>query len=232
MRTVRSARAIAIAVGVAVLSCGPSVADAQVISACYHKKKGKLRILTAGECRKTEQALQWNLQGEKGEQGDPGPAGAGVYRFSGIMQDLPILSLTGWRQCYTDLYADVGTTFATIRAACPGPNLLLGCRPTGAGTLRLAANAPRADVFFDTGTSDALHVANGVGWYFNDNFSWGFAPPAATVARDECDIVTSEDADKRLCWHTFAGAIGSGYRCGDNDLNGSAAYERVIFEAP
>jgi hypothetical protein len=86
-------------------------------------------------------------------------------------------------------------------------------------------------VLFDTGTGNVLHEANSVGWYFNDSYSWGFAPSGAVVSRSSCDTETT-DPGLRLCWHTFSQALDQGYRCGDNDLNGSSAFERVIFEAP
>ena len=48
----------------------------------------------------------------------------------------------------------------------------------------VAAHAPRTDVLFDTGTGNVPHDANGVGWYYNGNWSWGFAPQGATGALD------------------------------------------------
>ena len=87
-------------------------------------------------------------------------------------------------------------------------------------------------MLFDTGFSNALHEANGVGWYFSDNYSWGFAPSGAVVDRSECDVASATSPDLRLCWHTLGQTLGTGFRCGNNDLNESTAFERVIFEAP
>lgn len=41
------------------------------IHACYHKKTGDLRVVdSAGDCRKKEQALEWNQEGPAGPPGE------------------------------------------------------------------------------------------------------------------------------------------------------------------
>jgi hypothetical protein len=158
--------------------------------------------------------------------------------FSGVATNLPIAALGGWTQCYSDTYALAGTPLLGIFGSCPQANLLLGCRATGSSTLDVAAYAPRADVSFDTGTSNVPHNANGVGWYYNGNYSWGFAPEGDPINRNACDTVDSSllsgtDGDKRLCWHTLNNALNNGWRCGRADsLNFSSAYERLVFEHP
>jgi hypothetical protein len=109
----------------------------------------------------------------------------------------------------------------------------------GSDTLSVAAHAPREDVRFDTGNSDVPHDANGVGWYFSESESWGFAPEGAAINRFTCDIEAStlkpdgKDGNKRLCWHTSGGSLSGGWRCGDADsLNSDFSYERVIFTSP
>jgi hypothetical protein len=157
-----------------------------------------------------------------------------LYTFSGVQTNVPIASLQGWTQCYADTYANSGTSLATIQAQCNQARLLLGCRLTGSSTLITAANAPRADVLFDT-TADrtTLHTANGVGWYFNSDWSWGYAQAGDAVDKYSCDIATSGSNDKRMCWHTGGGYINDGWRCGTAiNLNNSNAYERLIFQAP
>ena len=115
---------------------------------------------------------------------------------------------------------------------------LMGCRATGTTTLLVAANAPRADVTFDTGITDVPHDANGVGWYYSDVWSWGFAPQGAPIHRDSCDIIDSIYSpgtlgDQRLCYQTFSGTISQGWRCGlADELNGSIDYERVFYQRP
>jgi hypothetical protein len=162
-----------------------------------------------------------------------------LYTFSGIQQNLPIAQLTGWTQCYLDSYGNSGTTIAAIQAACSQSKLLMGCRTSGASTLLLAANAPRTDVFFDTGTGNTPHNANNVGWYYSASYSWGFAPMGSPLNRNSCDIVDSQsfpgglasDGAFRLCWHTGGSAIDAGWRCGKPDFLGNG-YERLVYQAP
>lgn len=161
-----------------------------------------------------------------------------LFTFSGIKQNVDSASLTGWTECFSDFYGEQ-TPLEEVLASCSGSQLMLACRKVGSDTLQLAAHAPLADVTFDTGKGDEPHNANGVGWYFNQGASWGFAPEGATIRRFTCDIVDSTlqldgtDGDKRLCWHTSSGLLSSGWRCGGNDqLNSDFTFERVIFAAP
>ncbi len=149
--------------------------------------------------------------------------------FAGIQQNLPVANLTGWTQCYLDTYAkNNGQLAQEIVAACTKANVMLACRPTGATTLTLAADAPRADVFFDTGTGNTPHNANNVGWYFNNDYSMGFAPQGEAISRGQADTLPGAT---RLSWHTLSQNSG-GYRCGDvTGLNGSTSYERVVYQA-
>jgi hypothetical protein len=48
------------------------------------------------------------------------------------------------------------------------------------------------------------------------------------VSRNSCDTGNT-NPDLRMCWHTGGGNMNSGYRCGNNFLNGSNAYERLVF---
>jgi hypothetical protein len=168
-----------------------------------------------------------------------GGACSPLFTFSGVIQDLPIASLTGWSQCYSESYAESVTSIAELRDLCSGSLLMMACRPLGSDTLQLAAYAPRADVLFDTGIGNVPHEANGVGWYFNGSQSWGFAPSGDDIMRDSCDTRDSSidalgaDGELRLCWHTGANAVQGGWRCGRDDrLNGSYSYERMLFQAP
>ena len=51
------------------------------------------------------------------------------------------------------------------------------------------------------GNTQDLHIANGVGWYFNDDsvFSWGFVRPGDGVRKENCDIAVTGANDERLC---------------------------------
>lgn len=162
-----------------------------------------------------------------------------LYTFSGPLANVPIASLTGWSQCYLDLYSNGSTSLATIQAACSQANILVGCRLTGSNTLAVAAHAPRTDVFFDTGNGNVAHNANGSGWYYTSSLSWGFAPQGSPLNRNSCDVTDSasypgggaSDGALRLCWHTNGGTLMAGWRCGKPDFLGGN-YERVIYQAP
>ena len=108
---------------------------------------------------------------------------------------------------------------------------MMACRATGSVTLDLLAWAPKTDVTTDTGPTNVTHNANGSGWHFNDNWSWGFTALGDAVIRGSCDIESSNPST-RLCWHTGLGAPGTiafGYRCGANFLNNSTAFERILY---
>jgi hypothetical protein len=146
----------------------------------------------------------------------------------GPQTNVPVDTVTGggWIECYHDFYSNHLDANAVL-ALCPGERLLLSCRPTGSSTLALLAQGDRSDVTFDTGiNNDILHIANGVGWYFNDFYSWGFARAGDAVSKNPCDTENS-NADERLCWHTNDDG---GWRCGvTTGLNDSAAFERIVY---
>ncbi|MBI2378770.1 MAG: DUF4215 domain-containing protein [Deltaproteobacteria bacterium] len=156
------------------------------------------------------------------------------FTFSGILNDVPVSSLAGWTQCFSESYGNWGTPLETIAGSCPGSQWLLGCRMQGAELLLVAANAPREDVMFDTGTGNLPHDANGVGWYFSPSWSWGFAPQGAPISRNSCDTFESWEggptANQRLCLHTKDGILADGWRCGAAFGIGPG-FERVIFQA-
>ena len=177
-------------------------------------------------------------------QGETNPAriitkSINVADLTGIMMNEPQANLSGWTQCYASIYNTGGTdAIATILANCNQPNLMLACRPVGNPDFTLAAYAKRVDVTTDTTTdSITVHNANGVDWYFNTSKSWGFAPQGAGVNKSNCDYNDGTQLlpEQRMCVHTSGGLIGSGYRCGDNqvlNLNSNADWERVILQAP
>ena len=150
------------------------------------------------------------------------------YLPVGPQTNVPVDTVTGggWTECFRDLYAD-NWDVNELLANCPGTRLMLACRPTGSSTLTLLAQGAREDVTFDTGINDdVLHIANGVGWYFSDNYSWGFVRAGDSVFKDSCDTDESGANDERLCWHTNE----TGYRCGATvELNGSTDFERIVY---
>jgi hypothetical protein len=163
-----------------------------------------------------------------------------MQSFSGLnplfepMTNVPEAFITaqGWTVCYSDLYNNTGTLLSTILSACNKSNLMLACRPVGSDNFTVASFANRNDVLTDTGAADndITHIANGAGWYYNSGWSWGFAKAGDPVDKNSCDFNPSGNLDKRLCWHTGAGNIEGGYRCGTTtDLNGSTTWERIIL---
>ncbi len=156
-----------------------------------------------------------------------------LYWVSGVQKEVPQAQLTGWTPCFTGLY-NGSAQLSDVLASCYKSKLLLACRPVGSPTFTLAAMAARADVLFDCGTEPTcLHEGNGVGWYYDEESSWGFAPAGVMVNRTSCDTITDVATDLRMCWHTGNGTASMyfGYRCGANTLNDSATWERLVFQA-
>lgn len=154
------------------------------------------------------------------------------YTPVGPQTNVPVAMVTagGWTECYRDLFNNGMTSLATLQEQCNLSEVMVSCRATGSATLQLLAQAARWDVFFDTGdNNNVLHFASGTNWYYSTGWSMGFAGPMDTVSRIACDLSAPDDV-QRLCFHTRAGNIQGGYRCGaDTRLNASAAFERVYY---
>jgi hypothetical protein len=160
-----------------------------------------------------------------------------LYTFTGVQTNVPLTSLAGWTQCLSDDYGTTLPLTSTILAGCPGSHLLLGCMSTGATALTIAAMGLTSDVTFVTGNNamgqNHVHTANGVEWYFDNNWAWGYAPAGDAVNLYECDTAGVPDNGLRLCWHTLPNV--GGYRCGAaSGLNGPAVtgWTRVVYSAP
>ncbi len=161
------------------------------------------------------------------------PANDDAYYPSGPRAFVDEGKLDGWELCFTGLY-NGSESLDTVLTQCDGDPLLLAGGPTGSSTLTVLAAARRADVIFDTGQSNDPHNANGSGWYYNDNWSWGFAKQGDPINRNQCDGFAAPHPDLRLCWHTFGGGgfLSGGYRAGAVDeLNFSEDYTRYIYQA-
>jgi hypothetical protein len=98
------------------------------------------------------------------------------------------------------------------------------------------AAAASEDVLIDTGTGNAVHNANGVSWYFDENSAMGFAAEGDGIFRSGggCDV-SMFNAAKRLCWNTKEEQIIGGFRDGAvvglNSENGdSFNYGRFIYQ--
>ncbi|MCC0008814.1 MAG: hypothetical protein H6876_11925, partial [Hyphomicrobiaceae bacterium] len=157
----------------------------------------------------------------------PSQVAAQSYAPVGPQTNVPVSTVTGggWTECFKQTFNGNGHTLvASVLSACSGTELMMACRLTGSSTLTLLAQASKSDVTVDTGTGNTTHNANGVEWYFNDNYSWGFANGGDTVTRNSCDT-QSTNANLRMCIHTHDFGVG-GWRCGSaTGLNNSPTYE-------
>jgi hypothetical protein len=152
--------------------------------------------------------------------------------FTGIQHNLDVSDLAGWSECYRDYYDNSSTPMTDIKAACASSQLIVACKESGSSMLTVAAQGAFDDVFFETGTGNVGHVANGVEWYYDDNYSWGYVEPGDGMSRNSCDTDSGVYPENRVCFHTGGGNINSGYRCGSNtSLNGATSHERVVYAA-
>jgi hypothetical protein len=154
-------------------------------------------------------------------------------RLEGVQRALPEDALLrgGFEPCWSGLYHEPrrDESIADILEACDGPVLAMACRPVGSETLTVAAMGARSAVLLDTGDArDPDNTHNGVRWYFDESWSWGFAPAGVPLFRLTCDTAL-EDAAGRMCWHTAGGGVDGGLRCGEATPNADAPYERLIY---
>ncbi|MFN3201073.1 MAG: scavenger receptor cysteine-rich domain-containing protein [Bradymonadia bacterium] len=217
--------------GMTCLPVGGCRDDAQCnVEAGEFCAEGLCTVLGEGECRDFNDCNA----GQTCEEGlcvDPPPADRAVLT-PGVQQNLTEAATTamGWEVCYSSLFNSNGDDLAQIQADCDADQLMMACRPVGADTFTLAAEGLFEEVFLDVGNgADATNEHNGVAWYYSPEFSWGFAPGGAPVRRSSCDVERNDQPELRMCIHTGNGTVRSGYRCGDNSLNGDAGWERVIL---
>ncbi|ALT77216.1 MULTISPECIES: PEP-CTERM sorting domain-containing protein [unclassified Roseateles] len=156
-------------------------------------------------------------------------AQASIVPF-GVKNDVAAATVTdtwGFTQCFSATYGSNGLSTAGMLSNCKGDYLMMGARRTGSNVFEVLAAANYADVIFNTGTSNTTHKANGVGWYFSTNYSWGFASATDTVSRNSCDTTGTQERD-RLCWHTGSGS--GGWRAGSfTNLNSDNGWEKVLL---
>jgi hypothetical protein len=154
------------------------------------------------------------------------------YAPVGPQENVPVSTVTsgGWTECFKEKF-DQNTPISTILAACSGTQMMMACRPTGSATLQLLAQAAKSDVTFPTGYFDrySTRLANGSLWYFDNNWSWGFAQAGDSVDKYSCDWLSTGASSKKMCIHTGSNQTSYGYRCG-NSFPGSN-YERVFYSS-
>ncbi len=168
--------------------------------------------------------------------GDPDDTDPSVFplltTWYGVEVNVSEAELVGWEECFLDTYDRYGASLSGMQSSCYKNNVMVACRQRGSGILTAAAHAPREDVFYDTGSgSSSVHNANGVDWYYSTSWSMGFVQGGTGVYRSSCDVNSSPDADKRLCWHTSGGTLSGGYRCGTSLSLYTTSWERVVYHA-
>lgn len=111
--------------------------------------------------------------------------------LTGVQVDLDPANLpSGWLSCYNDTYnVTMNSTLVDyILNQCNRTKLLMACRHINSTILSVAAMGYRSDVLWNCGNiTNCVHVANGVGWYFSNDYSWGFVQGGDTVNRIICD---------------------------------------------
>ena len=159
--------------------------------------------------------------------------GGNVFRAVGPQENVPDANLAGWNRCWTGRYNENQPTIQAIQAACnQGNSIMYGCRPAGAANWTLIGQGARNVVFQNTGDGNNNLVRdNNIDWYFSSGWSIGFVAAGTGVSRNSCDTAGGTP-QHRMCWHTGGGNMNSGYRCGNNFLNGNNGWERAIWTAP
>lgn len=153
-----------------------------------------------------------------------------LWYVSGVQQNVPEAQLVGWQKCFSDGYDDSFTSMSSILQQCSKGKLLMACRKVGDPMFHTLAMGPRADVLHDCGMqSSCTQESNGVGWYWSDQWSWGFVPGGQAVNRNSCDV-NNQGSEDRICWHSGGGNINSGYRCG-SIIAFDSSIERVVYQA-
>lgn len=164
----------------------------------------------------------------------------GLYTFQGPKTNLPDSMLSGYTECFKEVYSASGSSVANkVLTQCKGNTLIMACRKVNTQTLIVAAMGARSDVTFNTGSGNVGHTANGVVWYYDAQSSWGFARAGDPLDRldgdgnPQCDTSSGTNPADRLCWHVGSGQLTPGWRCGaTQNLNASNVYERVVYSSP
>ncbi len=155
-----------------------------------------------------------------------------LWWAEGPQLDVSQDNLVGWELCWSGLYGTPSEPLVDILdVSCTKAKLLVACRPVTDTNLTLLAMGERDAVTFDTGTGNVPYNHNGVGFYYNDSYSWGFALEGDSITRSSCDIA-NDNEEFRMCWHSSNGTLTGGYRCGATKLlNQDDGWTRMIFQA-
>jgi hypothetical protein len=152
--------------------------------------------------------------------------------ISGFGENVPsaVVDDDGWNQCFSSLYGvPEGSEFGeTLQTKCgQGDYVMFGCRLVGSPTWHLLGFGNATLAFTDTGASNYGDVTpdGDIEWYFNDDYSVGFAPNGEAVNKVNCD---DNSGSRRLCW-IAADDVSVGFRCGDNTNLFNNVWERAAW---
>ncbi|MFN3199431.1 MAG: MopE-related protein [Bradymonadia bacterium] len=169
-----------------------------------------------------------------------------VLSFSGIRNDLTVgeVEAGGFELCWVENYQEGQTPIIengldpeteeeviSIQNRCPENVLMVGCRERDSDFLHVAAIGERDAIFEPSRFADRepQNEHNGVNWYFNINYAWGYSPVGAELDVFTCDRV-QDGSNQRVCWYTSDDKVRPGYRCGDQLIFASGLWERFIFQ--
>ena len=155
----------------ALLVCGGAAlavtsASGDVISGCYAKRDGALRVIdaTVGQCKASETALAWNQSGAQGPKGDAGPAGAqglaGPQGAQGPQGPPGPAASAGYEITSSGVVTVPAWGDVTAVAPCPA-----GKKAVGGGFVETAVDVDRSWPSF---TGDAWFVHASSGSFFDE----------------------------------------------------------------
>lgn len=154
---------LAVMAGVGVAAAAIPNSGTGIITACYQKQRGMLRVIDAqaGEhCRKSERQLSWSQKGPQGPAGPPGPQGPqGEPGISGREVVSASFTAEGQPPCPPNALCALQTTRKA--ALCPaGKNVL------GGGYLLTQNQLVRHDVYGSRpiNTGEFGYNATSPGW--------------------------------------------------------------------
>ena len=153
-----------------------------------------------------------------------------LEEFEGIRNNVAEQQIDDWCLCHSSRFAQSNISLRDLQDECDGAFVMMGCREVGEDRWAVMAMGEQAEVFTDTGNdNNEVHDHNGVAWYYSEDESMGFAPTGLRVQRQSCDTGAVQEG-RRMCWHTSAGSLAGGWRCGgQRGLSGALDWERAMW---
>lgn len=157
------------------------------------------------------------------------------YYPTGPQANINLESVTsgGWTLCFSETWAQTGTSVNQIKEDCAGDYIILTGRAIGSTNLDLLAAAPFDAVFQET-VENTPHLSNGSWWYFTTGWSMGFAN-REIIEQNSCDVANNEVGELGFCWHLDPAGdpsdslMDNGYQMNGIRLNSGTEYLREIY---